>query len=196
MLMRWILTLKDNVTALVYLCVLPRKQANLIAYKLQEIFGIIKYPKILHTNNGKEFTAKVVLEFLWDLNPNILRVTGRPLHPSDQGSVENMNKFVKRTLGTVLAEYRLVGKHPNWTEVLGTIVSAINTQHDWRKKNLSAYEVVYGQETDHEFSCSKEEVHQCWTVPEQLKVTNNPEFTKYVRKKYIIDDEDRRIIDF
>jgi hypothetical protein len=40
-------------------------------------------------------------------------VTGRPHHPSDQGSVENMNKFVKRTLGTVLEEYRLVGKHPD-----------------------------------------------------------------------------------
>jgi hypothetical protein len=59
---------------------------------------------IFHTNNRKEFTAKVVLEFLWDLNPNILMVTGRPHCPSDQGSVENMNKFANRTLGTVLAE--------------------------------------------------------------------------------------------
>jgi hypothetical protein len=110
-LMHWILHLKDHAKALVYLCALPRKRANLIAYKLQEIFGIIGYPMIFHTDNGKEFTAKVVLEFLWDLNPNILTVTGRPHHPSDHGYVENMNKFVKRTLGTVLAEYWLVGKH-------------------------------------------------------------------------------------
>jgi transposase InsO family protein len=123
-----------------------KEAANLIAYKLQEIFGIIGYPKIFHTDNGKEFTAKVVLEFLWDLNPNILTVTGRPRRPSDEGSVENMNKFVKRTLGTVLAEYRLVGgKHPNWTEVLGSIASAINTQHGWGENNVSAYEAVYGQ---------------------------------------------------
>jgi hypothetical protein len=97
-LMGWILTLKDHATALVYLCALPRKRANLIAYKLQEIFGIIGYPMIFHTDNGKEFTAKVVLEFLHDLNPNILMVTGRPRCPSDQGSVENMNKFVKTSL--------------------------------------------------------------------------------------------------
>ncbi len=128
-LMCWILTLKDYATALVYLCALPRKRGNLIAYKPQEIFSIIGSPMIFHTDNGKEFTAKVVLEFLWDLNPNILMVTGRPRHPSDQGSVENMNRFVKRTLGTVLAEYRLVGKHRNWTEVLGSIASVINTQH-------------------------------------------------------------------
>ncbi len=63
-LMCWILTLKDHATSLVYLCKLPRKRANLIAYKLQEIFGIIGYPMIFHTDNGKEFTAKVVLEFL------------------------------------------------------------------------------------------------------------------------------------
>jgi hypothetical protein len=63
-LMRWILTLKDHATSLVYLCGLPRKRANLIAYKLQEIFGIIGYPMIFHTDNGKEFMAKVVLEFL------------------------------------------------------------------------------------------------------------------------------------
>ncbi len=60
---------------------------NLIAYKLQEIFGIIGYRKIFHTDNGKEFTAMVFLGFLHDLNPNILMVTGRPCHPSDQGSV-------------------------------------------------------------------------------------------------------------
>jgi hypothetical protein len=156
-LMCWIFTLKDHATVLVYLCALPRKRANLIAYKLQEIFGIIGYPTIFHTNNRKQFTAKVVLEFLWDLNPNILTVTGRPCHPSDQGSVENMNKFVKRTLGTVLAEYRLVGKHRNWTEVLGSIASAINLQHGRGKNAVSAYEAVYGQKMDHDFSCSKEE---------------------------------------
>ncbi len=33
-LMRWILTLKDHVIALVYLCTLPRKRGNLIAFKL------------------------------------------------------------------------------------------------------------------------------------------------------------------
>jgi hypothetical protein len=62
-LMHCILTLKDHVTVLVYLCALPRKQANHIAYKLQEIFGIIGYPKIFHTDNRKEFSAKDVLEF-------------------------------------------------------------------------------------------------------------------------------------
>ncbi len=94
-------------------------------------------------------------------------VTGRPRCPSDQGSVENMNKFVKRILGTVLSEYGLVGKDRNWTEVLGSVASAINSQHGRGKHDVSAYDAVYNQKVDHDFSCLKEEAQQCWTVPEQ-----------------------------
>jgi len=83
-LMRWVLTLKDHATGLTYLCALPRKRPHLVAYKLQEIFGAIGYPKIFHTDNGKEFTAKSILQFLRQMNPNILSVTGRPRRPRDQ----------------------------------------------------------------------------------------------------------------
>jgi hypothetical protein len=41
---------------------------------------------------------------------------------------------------------------------------------------------------DHEVSCSKEEVHQCWTVPDRLKVTNDLEFNAYACDHYILDD--------
>jgi hypothetical protein len=62
-LMRWLLTIKDHCTGLVYLCALPRKRPKLVLYKLQEIFGSIGYPKIFHTDNGKEFTRKLILGF-------------------------------------------------------------------------------------------------------------------------------------
>jgi hypothetical protein len=73
--------------------------------------------------------------------------------------------------------------------VLGSIASAINTQHGREKNDVSAYEAVFGQKMDHDFSCSKEEACRCWTEPERLKVTNNPEFTEYACKNYIIDDD-------
>ncbi len=43
---------------------------------------------------------------------------------------------------------------------------------------------------DHELSCMKEEACQCWTVPQRLKVTNNPEFEAYARENYYLDDEE------
>ncbi len=74
--------------------------------------------------------------------------------------------------------------------MLGSIASAINMQHGRGENDVSAYEAVYGQKMDHEFSCLKEQARQCWMVPEQLKVTKDPKFTKCVDKNYIIDDEE------
>jgi hypothetical protein len=102
--MRWVLTIKDLATGLMYLCALQQKHPDLVAYKLREILGVISYPKIFHTDNGKEFTAKLILIFLRAMNPNILTISGHPRRPPDQGSIENMNKFIKRVLEMVLAE--------------------------------------------------------------------------------------------
>jgi len=109
------------------------------------------YPKIFHTDNGKEFTAKQIIRFLQHLNPNILTVTGQPRCPCDQGSVENINKLVKRVLGSVLAERRLAGESPNWTEVLGSVAAVINLQAGRGKNDVSAYEAVFGLAFDHNF---------------------------------------------
>ena len=143
-LMRWAMTLKDHATGLTHNCALQRKQAHLIAYKLQEIFGFIGYPKKFHTDNGKEFTAKCVLQLLWNLNPNIVTVTDHLRRPRNQESVKNVNKLVERILGTILAERRLASQNPNWTELLGSVAAAINSQCGQCKNDVSAYETVYG----------------------------------------------------
>ncbi len=132
-----------------------------MACKLEDIFGVIGYPKIMHSDNGKEFRAKIVLELLRNLNPNILSVYGQPRYPQDQGSIESMNKFVKGNIGSVLDERRLLGKNPNWTEVLGSVVAAINSRRACCKDNVSLFEAVYGQVFEHELSCTKNEACQC-----------------------------------
>jgi hypothetical protein len=132
----------------------------------------------------------LILELLRNLNPNILSVYGQPCCPQDQGSVESMNKFVKRIIDSVLAERRLLGNNPNWTEVLGIVAAAINSQHGHCKEDVSSFEVVYGQVFDYELSCTKEEACQYWTVPQWLQVINNPEFEAYMRENYYLDDEE------
>ena len=139
------------------------------------------------TNNGKEFTAKTILRFLRHLNPNVLSVIGRPRCPQDQGSVVNMNKLVKRTLGCVLAERRLAHENPNWTEVFGSVAAFINSQYSRGKFDVSAYKAVFGQEFDHEFACLKEEARKCWTIGEQLQVTNDTAFQEYVKEYFYVD---------
>ena len=179
--MCWILVVKDHATWFI----LPRKQADLVAYKLQEMCGVIGYPKIMHSDNGKDFKAKIVLELLCNFNPNILSVYRQPACSQDRGSVENMNKFV----GAILSERKMIGENPNWTEVLGSVAAAINSQHGRCKDEVSSFKAVYVQVLHHELSCSNEEARQCWTVPQQLKVTNDPDFEAYVKDHFHLDDD-------
>ncbi len=46
---RWIMTVKDHSTGLVYLCALPRKRAVFVAAKLEKLFGFVGYPEFFHT---------------------------------------------------------------------------------------------------------------------------------------------------
>jgi hypothetical protein len=46
---RWIMTVKDHSSGLVYLCALPQKKAVNVAAKLENFFGLIGYPEIFHT---------------------------------------------------------------------------------------------------------------------------------------------------
>ena len=188
--------MKDHATGLVYLTALPRKRAECVAYKLQQIFGVIGFPRIFHTDNGKEFTAKVVLEFLRMMNPNILSVTGHAHQPQDQESIENMNKFVKRNLHALLSEQRSYGNNPNWTTVLGAISASINSAEGQGPDAMNPYEAVYGQKMDHMVMCTKDQARACWTLPEILKVTADPEFQEYAEDNYFLaDEEDNNDVD-
>jgi hypothetical protein len=190
-LMRWVMSLKDHASRLTYLCALPRKRPKLVAYKLQEIFGLIGYPRIFHTDNGKEFTVKMILEFLRKLNPNILALTGRPRRPRDQGSVENVNALVKSVLGSVLTERHQSGDNPNWTKVLGSVASVINSQCGRGENDVTPYEAVFGQKFDHRFSCNKAEARRCWTIDYQMHVTNEPDFDDYVKDNFILQEDEK-----
>jgi transposase InsO family protein len=169
-LMRWIVTVKDHSTGLVHLSAIPRKRPSFVAHELEKVFGFIGYPSIFHTDNGKEFTGVAILKLLRQMNPNILSVTGRPRTPRDQGSVENMNRIVKRVLRNVVAERRLAGENCNWTELLGSVMAAINGQYGRGKTHTPSYNAVFGQSFDQEFSCWKEEAGNCFTVCDRLEV--------------------------
>ncbi len=109
---------------------------------------------------------------------------------ADQGSVENVNKLVKRVLGTVLSEQRMEGQTPNWTSVLGSVAAVINSQCGRGKNSVTAFEAVFGQKLDHPLSCSKSEACCCWTLKDRMLVSNEPDFDSYCKENYIIDDDD------
>ncbi len=89
--------------------------------------------------------SKVVNDLLKKANPAICSVTGRPRRPQDQGSIENLNRQIKRILNSFDQEDRLNNREPNWTNKLGRLMAALNSQEQKGKWAVFAYEAVYGQ---------------------------------------------------
>jgi hypothetical protein len=167
----WIMTVKDHSTGLTYITSLPRKRASYVAFELSKLFGLIGYPAIFHTDNGKEFTALEILNVLRKMSSNIITVTGRPRTPRDQGSVEVMNKLVKRALMNMISERRAAGDaNPNWTLLLGNVMAAVNNQQSRKKDSTTSYKCVFGMDYHQGISCSIAEARQCNTIEQRLKL--------------------------
>ena len=52
-------------------------------------------PKILHSDNGREFTSTLIAELVKNWPGEITIVNGRPHHPQSQGLVERGNAKVE-----------------------------------------------------------------------------------------------------
>jgi hypothetical protein len=83
------------------------------AQELDHNFGLIGYLNIFHTDNGKEFNAKTIIQLLKELHPAIITVYRGPCITHNQGSVESMNKLVKHVLTMIESQVRTSGIKPN-----------------------------------------------------------------------------------
>ena len=150
------------------------------------LFGLIGYPHIFHTDNGSEFTAEQVVGMLKRWNQTILTVTGRPLKPSDQGSVENINRLLKCVMNSVLASEVQKGKlRPNWTKYLREVNSILNQQCGWAKNDVSAYETGFGIDFDPIMpDTSRDSICRCTTIQERMDVAASSRFRAAVESMY------------
>ena len=145
--MKWLLVVKDHFTKFTMLRPIARKEAKLVANELSVTFGVLGYPLIFHTDNGKEFTADLVLSLVKEWNPSCKTVTGRRRTPRDQGSVERANASIKAVIAKLEQEQRNKGNNdPNWVQLLPSAMSAINCSIVDGLGQQSAYSHVYGME--------------------------------------------------
>ncbi|CAF2057370.1 unnamed protein product [Rotaria magnacalcarata] len=111
-----------------------------VAETLKSIFYQFGPPRILQSDNGREFVAKVILD-LTKLWPGLLIINGRPRHPQSQGLVERGNAVVQQLLGKWLD----TNVTNDWPSGLGPIMFSINTSVA-RTINQTPFEVVFGQQ--------------------------------------------------
>lgn len=180
---RWIMTVKDHSTGITHVTSIPRKRPKFVAFELDRLFGFIGYPAIFHTDNGKEFTGKEIIQLLRQINPSIISVTGRPRTPRDQGSVESMNKLIKRVLGDIESEQRADGvTDPNWTALLGRVMSAINNHRSRQADSVTSYQAVFGQDYHQSISCTMAEARQCNTIEQRLKASSDTRLAQVAKE--------------
>ena len=136
---------------------LPAKSAKYVAFELADLFLHEGFPHIFHTDNGKEFTTKI-LGMLKSIDPCIKTVTGQPRKPSDQGSVESANKQIQRILAKLENQAKLVSIQFNWTRNLGQVAATLNSMKQKSSHGTSAFEAIYGMPFCNKDVCDQNEL--------------------------------------
>ena len=168
--MCWIMTVKDHFTGLVYLAALPCKFAKFVVHELEKYFGFVGYPNIFHTDNGKKFIAKKVVELLKKNNPSCYPIRVWPRTPRDQGSVESANKVVQRIMKCISSEHHQMGLEDNWMQFLGQVMGCCNSHSTHLKYSVSSYEAVFGQKLFPPIPCAISDLRECRTIGDRLRI--------------------------
>lgn len=137
---KWILHYQDHALKFSVLRALVAKSANIVAHELFMIFCLIGAPLILQTDNGKEFTAAVIiaLQKLW---PRMELINGRARHPQSQGSVEKGNQDVEKMIFAWMEE----NDSTRWSIGIHVVQSQKNVR-EHEGLNAVPYKLVFGQD--------------------------------------------------
>jgi len=93
---RYILTIVDSHSKFLWMKAFPSKHAAPVAQAMLEIFSREGYPTIVQFDNGKEFTAQIVKEYLQLIDSKPIH--SRPKHPQTNGQIERLNGTFKALL--------------------------------------------------------------------------------------------------
>jgi hypothetical protein len=135
---KFIMVYQDHLTKFVVLKPLEYKRAEEVAYHLIDIFTLIGAPSILQSDNGREFSNKIVdnLKLMW---PDLKIVHGKPRHSQSQGSVERANQDIENMSTTWTQD----NKTSKWSEGLRFVQLMKNRAHHSGIKR-SPYEALFG----------------------------------------------------
>ena len=111
----WIGHYMDHWSKFHILFPLMHKSAHEVALNLQErVFSVVGVPRILHSDNGREFVNSIVHSVTKEWPGDVVIVNGRPRNPKCQGLVKQGNHMVEKLLGARL--YEDEGQdNPPWT---------------------------------------------------------------------------------
>lgn len=114
---KWIGHYLDHWSKFHILFPLMHKSASEVAWNLEsKVFSYIGLPRILQSDNGREFVNSLVAQLVKDWPEEVTIVNGRPRHPQSQGAVEKANGTVEALLAVRIHEFS--GDDAPWTSWL------------------------------------------------------------------------------
>ena len=128
----WLLTFVCTFSKFLVAVPMKNKEAATVARHLvNDVFKILGPPRILQSDNGKEFVADVVKNVCNILNIKI--VHGRPRHPQTQGQIERLNQTIGRGFTKLLWDNNNQLQRTDWINVIDGFVmiynSTVHTAH-------------------------------------------------------------------
>jgi hypothetical protein len=135
---KYICHVRDHYSRFSWARAIRQKEAIEVAAYLFDLFTMFGPPSILQCDNGKEFTASVIINLI-SLWPNTKIINGSPRHPETQGSVERANGILQNKL----AKWMEDTKRADWTWGLKLVINAMNISI-CRATNQLPYILVFG----------------------------------------------------
>ncbi|XP_008187612.1 KRAB-A domain-containing protein 2-like [Acyrthosiphon pisum] len=121
---KWILNYQDHRTKVLSLRPLESKRTSEVANNLLSIFLTFSAPKILQSDNGREFVNSIIIE-LKELWPDCVIVHGRPRYPQSQRSIERSNQDIENMLRAWMKD----NKTKKWSIGLQFVQFQKNSSH-------------------------------------------------------------------
>ena len=138
----FLMVYQDHLTRFVVLRPLQKKSADEVVNHLLDIFSLFGSPHILQSDNGREFKNVNLATMIRDKWPECKIMHDKPRHPQSQGSVERVNKEIKKVLGSLMRK----NKDQCWVKYLNNTQYSINTSPHSTLEYKTPYKVLFGRD--------------------------------------------------
>lgn len=171
----FILIVLDQVTKFPFLKALKSATStNIIQYLSNELFPIFGTPKVLYSDNGKQFVSKIFEEFLSNEEIQHLKP---PVYSPQSNASERVNRSIVAAIRAYVAE-----DHTQWDTNLHHIAAALRSgEHSAIK--MDPYFAVFGQYMVQHGSTYKLIQKLSKTDSSELKIISNTDRQQHIREK-------------
>ena len=137
---KYILVIKDRLTKFVYTFCLQDKSQEEVVRALMKLVRRVGAPKVLISDNGREFNNKLMITICKELGTHKIFTT--PVNPRSDGLVENQMRSLKDSLVAYMKE-----DQTDWDEYVDTVTWYYNTTVNDAINRYTPFYLMFGRES-------------------------------------------------